>query len=161
MAIHVDLSASQLDPEAVVQFIHQHGRRRPTDNMLFKVTADAFQIHRRQLSDVTAVSPEEARRLDDELGGSGSATEYLVSGGEWRCSRCERYLNFFDVYESGKKHHDNDFFDILFDEGQYHIQLAREASQLDVTCTNCQTINEFKAPLHYSGSIGGSAYSYI
>lgn len=161
MAIHIDLSAPQLDPEAVIQFIDQHTGKRPADNLLFKVTADAFQIHRRRLSKITAVSPEEARRLDDELGGAGSATEYLVSGGEWRCTRCDRYLNFFDIYESSKNHHDNDFFQILFSEEEYHIQLAREGSQLDVTCTNCQTINALKAPLHYSGTIGGSAYTYV
>jgi hypothetical protein len=161
MAIGVDLSASQLRPEAVLQFIDQHAAERPPQNILFKVSEPAFRLHRSRISNIVAVSPVEARRMNAELNVSGSPTDYLVSGAEWRCSKCRRYLNFFDIYESGKKHHDNEFFKIFLGGGDYHIQVAREASLLEVACTDCRTVNELKAPVHYSGTVGGSAYTYL
>ena len=161
MAIGVDLSASQLWPRAVLQFIDLHATSRPQQNILFKVSEPVFELHRRRLSNIVAVSPAEAQTMNTELGVSASPSDYLVSGAEWQCSRCQRYLNFFDIYQSGKKHHDNDFFKIFLGGKDYHLQVAREASLLEVSCTECGTINELKAPVHYSGTIGGSAYSYI
>ena len=43
MAVGVDLSASQLRPEAVLQFIDQHTTERPQQNLLFKVDEPVFQ----------------------------------------------------------------------------------------------------------------------
>jgi hypothetical protein len=161
MAVAVDLGSSELRPEAVLEFIYQHATRRPRQNILFRVGEPVFQLHMRELSNVVAVSPAEARKMNAELGVSASPTDYSVSGAEWRCLKCRRYLNFFDIYESGKKHHDNEFFKIFLGGDDYHIQVAREASRLEVDCAECGTMNELKAPVHYSGTFGGSGYTYV
>ena len=90
--------------------------------------------------------------MNAELNVSSSPTDYLVSGAEWRCTNCRRHLTFFDIYESGKKQHDNEFFQTFLGGGDYHIQVAREASRLEVVCTECGTTNELTATVHYSGA---------
>jgi hypothetical protein len=152
MAVGIDLSASQLQAEAVVQFIDRHAVERPHQNILFKVSEPAFRLYRSRLSDIVAVSAAEAQRMNTELGTSDPPTDYLVSGAEWRCTECRRYLNFFDIYQSGKDRHDNEFFQVFLASEDYHIQLAREASRLEVVCTECGTVNDLAAPVHYTGA---------
>jgi ribosomal protein S27E len=151
MALHVDISARELDPSAVLEFIRRHTVERPSQNLLFKVNEETFRLHQQELVDVVAVSPEEAAELNAELGLSASPADYLISGQEWRCSNCGRYLTFYDVFQSGKPKHDNDFFRVFLATEAYHVQVARENSQLDVNCTNCGTINKLTAPAHYTG----------
>jgi hypothetical protein len=156
----IDLSAPSLRPDAVLDLVRRHTDPRPERNILFKVSRETFDLHRRELTNVVPVSAEEAETINRELGLDGEPTDYLVSGGEWRCTGCRRHLNFFDVYQSGKKQHDNDFFRLFLDGDAHHMQVARASSRLEVTCTACGTMNEMLTVTHYSGSVGGSAYTY-
>jgi|GEM_PF-4568161 len=157
VAVSIDLSAPELHPEAVLQLILQHTTDRPPQNLLFKVSEEIFQFHKAGLVNVTAVSPMEAKRINAELGISGSPMDYLISGAEWRCSNCGRHLNFYDIFESGKGRHDNDFFQVFLGGADYHLQVAREGSLLEVACTECGTINNLEAPVHYTGT----TYGYV
>lgn len=157
MALHVDLSAPELKPSAVLEFVRRHTTERPSRNILFEVSAAAFRLYKQELTDAVAVSSDEAAELNAELGVSSPPDDYLISGAGWRCSNCGRYLNFYDVFQSGKSQHDNDFFKVFLGGDDYHLQVARENARLDVSCTNCGTTNVMKAPVHYTGS----TYGYV
>jgi len=161
VVVGIDLSAPALKPEAVLNLVVRHTTPRPERNLLFKVSRQTFDLHRRGLSNIVPVSSEEAETINSELGLAGEPTDYLVSGGEWRCTGCRRHLNFFDIYQSGKRQHDNDFFRLFLDGDAYHMQVARATSRLEVTCTECGTMNELLQTVHYSGTVGGSAYTYV
>lgn len=157
MATAVDLSAPQLRIEAVLRFIDEHTVERPPRNILFQVSEAVFRRYRGRLLDPVPVTPAEAQRMNDELGVSADPQDYLVSGAEWRCTECGRYLNFYDIYQSGKGQHDSEFFQNFLGGEAFHLQVAREDSVLAVDCTECGTVNELTAPVHYTGT----NYGYV
>jgi hypothetical protein len=161
--IHIDVSADALNPSSVLEFIREHSRNRPGQNILFKVSRSVFDQFMADIPKAVAVSTKEAARISDFLGVPASSDGFTVTH-ETYCSNCKRRLNFYDLFETGRKRHGDDFMRHFLAGGEFHIQLAAENEAIEVQCTNCGEVNSLLpnggSYLHYSGSVGGSAYTY-
>lgn len=163
MNVHVDVSAPALNPSSVLKFIQDHTRDRPPQNILFKVPKLVFDQFMADVSKAVTVSTEEAARISDFLGVPASPNGFTVTH-ETYCSNCARRLNFYDLFETGRKRHGDDFMRHFLAGGEFHIQLAAKGEAVEAECTNCGELNMLLpnggSYLHYSGSVGGSAYTY-
>jgi hypothetical protein len=164
MTIHVDLSPSRLIPSAVLRFVKEHAASRPPENMLFRVNREVFELYTKDLPKTITVSQEEADKIGEFLGTTVSADNFTLTGRE-NCSYCGRTLTFYDFFETGRKRHGDAFMRRFLGGGEYHIQVAGENGQIEVDCANCGTLNRMlpngHGVTHYSGTIGGSAYTYV
>jgi len=161
MTIYADLSPSGLLPAAVLRLVREHADSRPPENILFKVNKEVFDLYIRELPELVSVSQEEATKINMFLGTAATANSFTVTDRKY-CSNCGRTLTFYDLFETGRKRHGDAFVRRFLAGGEHHIQVAARNQTIEADCTNCGTLNLIPAEsyLHYSGSIGGSAYSY-
>jgi hypothetical protein len=151
MSVHVDLSAPELRPQAVLDFIFSLRKDRPTKNLLLKVSPKTFSLFARQLpKDAVKVSKEEAAKINRFLGQSWPASAYAIRG-QVKCSKCKRLLTFYDIFMTGRKEHGDEFIKRTLAGSEFHLQLAGRDQRLEVECTACGTLNRLaaKPPKHY------------
>ena len=155
MAVHVDLSTRELQPEAVVRLIADHTKQRPSTNILFKVSGAAFELYKRERPvEVIPVSHEEADEMNRFLDHEWQPTDYLM-GAALHCKNCGRGFTFYDVFQSGRAQHGDDFIREILRGDEFHLQVAAEGSTIDVSCTACGDLNRFgleDGHTYYSGS---------
>ena len=164
MNVHVDVSSPVLNPSSVLAFIREHARNRPSQNVLFKVQRSVFEEFLADIPKAVMVSTDEAKRISEFLRVPASREGFTVTH-ETYCSECRRQLNFYDLFETGRKRHGDDFMRRFLAGGDFHIQLAAKNEAVEAECTNCGRLNVLEPDgggsyLHYSGTIGGSAYTY-
>jgi hypothetical protein len=161
MTIYADLSPSGLLPAAVLRLVQQHADNRPPENILFKVNREVFDLFIKELPKPVAVSQEEANKINLFLGAKATADDFTVTDRKY-CTNCGRNFTFYDLFETGRKRHGDAFVRRFLAGGECHIQVAAKTQTIEADCTNCGTRNIIPAEsyLHYTGTIGQSAYSY-
>ena len=80
---------------------------------------------------------------------------YLFHTASNECSNCDRALNAYDFYFSGKKVHGDVFKSIIVD-APHKLQLRGFNAKATVVCSKCQSRNEI-ADYHYI--LGGYCYA--
>jgi hypothetical protein len=139
MARHVDLSAPELHPAAVLRFIREHTDERPPMNVLFKVSEETFREYRPDgFEYAILVSEEEAAEMNEFLQQSWLPEDYRMDT-RIECPRCGRLLNFYDVYQTGRKRHGDTFIKETLAGGNYHVQVADANEVIEIDCTACGT----------------------
>ncbi|MBV8068095.1 MAG: hypothetical protein JO113_08955 [Candidatus Eremiobacteraeota bacterium] len=138
MAIFVDLSAEQLLPDAVVALIENQASHPGPDQLLFKVSKPVHDKFQRQRPLGFGVTREEAREINAFAGVNHSG--YFVSKSH-KCNSCGRELTFYDIFKTGLKFHGTDYVQRFIGGTDYHIQVHKANSTLDVECTVCKTLN--------------------
>ena len=163
MTIYADLSPAGLLPSAVLRFVQEHAASRPQENILFKVNRPVFELFLGALPKSVMVSQDEANKIGAFLGAPVSVDGFTLTKAAY-CSNCTRALTFYDFFETGRKRHGDGFMMRFLAGGEHHIQVAGKNENIEVDCTNCGTLNVMVlngGTTHYSGTIGGSAYTYI
>jgi len=141
VVVHVDLSSPELDSTAVLQLIKEHGHKRPAANILFKVSQRTFNLYQQSVPEkVVTVSEAEAEEMNKFLDRSWQVSDYVV-GERVPCSNCGRVLNFYDVFQSGRKQHGDDYLRQILGGEEYHLHVAKKDQTLDVECTACGALN--------------------
>ncbi|HXP92764.1 MAG TPA: hypothetical protein VN905_04790 [Candidatus Binatia bacterium] len=141
MAIHVDLSATDLNASAVTSFIKDHTVQRPAQDILFKVTPEVFDLVcvARHSSGGVAVSEQELAELNSFLKSSWTTNDFRMRA-PIACSNCGRTLTFYDFFHSGRKRHGDEFVSKYLLGGNF-VHVQRRGQALDLVCTACGTAN--------------------
>ena len=139
MAIHIDLS--ELHPGAVEDMIKAHVSKPLQQDLLFKVSKESFRycLKRRPKNSIK-VSADELNKLNQFLGKARSTKDYAV----WKnikCSQCGKQLTFYDIFETGRKKHGDDYVKRLLAGEEYHVHIQKRGSKMEVACTGCSTLN--------------------
>jgi hypothetical protein len=141
MAIHVDLSVAELQPTSVLSLMEAHVRNRPPEDILFKVSKRTLDLYRRRRpKGAVTVSPDEVDKLNEFLGKSHRAQDYAL----WKkhkCSKCKRVLTFYDVFESGRKRHGDEYVRQVLGGDEYHLHIQKRGQALQVDCKACGLTN--------------------
>lgn len=139
MTIQVDLS--RLIPAAAEKLVQAHVAKPQAEDLLFKVSKSVFRsCLRRRPKNAVKVSPEELRELNTFLGKSRRANDYAV----WKevpCSNCGKTLTFFDIFQSGRSRHGDDYVKKFLGGTEQHVHVLKRGGKMDVTCTKCSTRN--------------------
>jgi hypothetical protein len=140
MAIHVDLS--ELQSAAVEKLVRAHALKPLRQDVLFKVDKKVFaSCLEGRPKNATKVSPAELQELNAFLGKSRRVADYAV----WKqikCSKCEKVLTFYDIFQSGRKVHGDDYVKrYLGGDDGYHIHIQKRGGKMEVTCTACSAVN--------------------
>lgn len=138
-ATHVDLTASVLNPESIVSFVNAHLAERPSQDILFKVSRETFELYRKGLPPGLPVSQQEADELNAFLDRSWSVDEYIMRERS-ECSGCGRVLTFYDFFQSGRKRH-GDAMVMRWLAGSECVLHIRKDARAEVACTACNTLN--------------------
>jgi hypothetical protein len=142
MARHVDLSAPELQPDAVVNFIEAHAKDRPSSNVLFRISQEALDLFgsRKQGESVPA-STEETQTMNEFLGKEWQPSDYLMDS-RIECSSCGRVLTFYDVFETARQsQHSDAFLQRVLASGEPSLQVAGRDENFEIRCTGCGTLN--------------------
>jgi hypothetical protein len=138
-ALHVDLSTSVLNSGAVVRFVKEHLADRPSQDLLFKVSPETYELYRKELPPCVKVSQLEANELNAFLDRSWSIDDYVMRERS-ECFKCGRVLTFYDMFHSGRKRH-GDGMVMQSLAGNEYILHVRKSEQAEVACTSCGTLN--------------------
>lgn len=141
MAIHVDLSAGDLDAAAVVSFIKHHATHRPAQDILFKVSPEVFDLAcvARHSSGGVTVSEHELAELNSFLHSAWTTNDFRMRTATV-CSHCGRTLTFYDFFHSGRKRHGDELVSQYLMSGNF-VHVQRQGQALDLVCTACGTAN--------------------
>ena len=140
MVTTIDLSATELRPDSVVGLIREHAANPGSKQILFKVSHEVLSRFRAGQPPGVNVSSQEANEINQFAGLSATLNEYSVSQSH-ACTKCGRNLTFYDVFQSGRKQHGDEYIRGMIAGGGYHIQVHRRDSKLKVECTQCGTVN--------------------
>lgn len=139
MALHFDLSANELRPASVFEFIRKHATAPPGQDLLFKVGPKTFELFRKKRpKGAVTVSAAEARKLNAFLGKNRRASDYAI----WKktkCKNCGRELTFFDVFESARQRHGDKHVKHILGGSEHHVHIQKKGQELEVNCTACGT----------------------
>lgn len=134
--------------------------QRQDKNVLRFVTEKVFiqnlEHHFRNMRAASMTDKEEAA-IEADLG--MQVAIYLFYTGSNQCNNCDRTLNAYDFYFSGKKVHGSAFRSIITD-APHKLQLRGFNSQATVVCSNCQSRNVFLPIVEDPGG-GNGGYHYI
>jgi hypothetical protein len=147
MAVHVDLSEPELDPEAVASLVVAQTQRRPSQNVLFKVSRETFNVFREQQlrgRDPVRASDEETLEMNQFLENDWDPSDYIM-GVRSECSNCGRLLSFYDVFSSGRERHGDDFLRRILSGSEFHLQVAEAHQETKISCSNCGSETTFNA----------------
>lgn len=140
MTVTVDVSAKELRPDAVLKLINEHVKDRGHENILFKVSRETYDLVVKQKPAAVSVSKEEAAKINAFVKKTAEPDEYTLDK-KFSCSKCGRELNFFDVFESGRKRHGDDYTRRFLGGDDFYVQVLKEDHELETECTQCGTLN--------------------
>jgi hypothetical protein len=154
--MHVDLSSPGLQPDAVVSFVLSHTEPRPGENILFKVSQEAFEAYLGDLPRAVVVPQEEADAINEFLDAAWPRETFFLTGYA-ECTNCGRTLTFYDLFVSGRKRHGDALMRRILSGSEFHLQVAGREARQEIDCTNCGELNVLTldgdgAYQHYSGS---------
>ncbi len=139
MTVHVDLS--RLIPAAAQSLVEAHVAKPQAEDLLFKVSKPVFRsCLRRRPKNAVKVSAEELQELNAFLGKSRKAGDYAV----WKkvaCSNCGKVLTFFDLFQSGRSKHGDDYVRKYLGGSEQHIHVLKRGGKMDITCSRCSATN--------------------
>lgn len=139
MAIHLDLSATELKPASVHEFIRKHAAAPPSQDLLFKVGPKTFDLFRKKRpKGAVTVSAAEATKLNAFLGKKCKPSDYAI----WKktkCKNCSRELTFYDVFESARRRHGDESIKRILGGSGHHVHIQKKGQELEVDCTACGT----------------------
>jgi hypothetical protein len=134
--------------------------QRQDKNVLRFVTEKVFiqnlEHHFRNMTAVSMTDKEEAA-IEADLG--TDVAIYLFYAGSNQCNNCDRMLNAYDFYFSGKEVHGNVFRSIIID-GPHKVHLGGFKSKATVVCSNCQSRNVFLPIVEGTGGGDGGTPCY-
>jgi hypothetical protein len=134
--------------------------QRQDENVLRFVTEKVFiqnlEHHFRNMTAASMTDEEEAA-IEADLG--SQVAIYLFYTGSNKCNNCDRALNAYDFYFSGKEVHGNAFKSIIIN-APHKLQLRGFNSKATVVCSNCQSRNVFLPIVKGAGGRDGG-YHYI
>ena len=152
MANHIDLSSNELDPSATLQFIMAHTTKRPSENILFKVSPATFALHRQGWNpQYVRVTQKEADEMNAFLGHTWSIHDYAM-GDRFKGSDCSRVVTFYDVFQAGRKRHGDEHMKRILAGGEHHLQVAKLGQTVEIECTSCRKLNVLSCHTNYYSS---------
>jgi len=86
------------------------------------------------------VSAKELQELNAFLGKTRRATDYAV----WKrikCTECQKLLTFYDLFQSGRKVHGDDYVKRFLGGDDFHIHIQKRNGKMEVTCAACSAVN--------------------
>ncbi|KAI7976977.1 hypothetical protein EIK77_002098 [Talaromyces pinophilus] len=133
--------------------------QREDKNVLRFVTEKVFiknlEHHFHKMTAASMTDKEEAA-IEVDLG--TQVAIYLFYATSNKCNNCDRALNAYDFYFSGKNVHGNALKTIIVD-APYKIQVRGIDAKATVVCSKCQSLNVFPRVPEAGGEDGG--YHYI
>ena len=143
MTIYVDLSHVELSPPSVVQFIEEQAAHKLRQSLLFKVSRDALTQYRTKLpsESIVKLSQDEVDEINSHVKNSWTVNDWVVRD-HIPCRSCGRILNFYDVFQTGRKRHGNEYVVRFLTGREFHVLIRRYGDTIEVDCTSCDTSNK-------------------
>jgi len=138
----VDLTSQELNSAAVVGFIRAHVTKRPSHDILFKVSRVVHKMYcGKKPAKAVKVSKDELAKLNVFVKRSLRSSDFLLRK-RVKCAQCGKVLTFYDLFESGRQEHGDERVGSWFDGVTCYVHIQARGRKTIVKCTSCGEFNE-------------------